>query len=318
MAANRSPLAERVVRLLGLSGEAATGRTRMAGLGASFVCLTGALLAGNAFLGVAHASLGTSSSAKELQESSSIIIVKPEPVSAKERATQAGKPAGKTEPAPKPQSNNDKNPPGANDDNKKQSYLDAMEAAGFKNLTVDELISMKIQGVTPEDIKRIRELGLQPSVGQLVAMRVQGITPEYIREMRAFYSSVTIDELLGMKVQGVTPLYVREFRESGLQPDPDEIIGMKVQGVTPEYVGELRATGLKPGIDELIGMKVQGVTAEYVKTLQSAGFKNLSCDEVIGAKVQGITPEFIEKARKHGFQNLTLDKLISLKHADIF
>jgi len=149
MAANRSPLAERVVRLLGLSGAAATGRTRMAGLGASFVCLTGALLAGNAFLGVAHASLGTSSSAKQLQESSSVIIVKPEPVRVKKSATQAAKPAGKTEPAPKPQSSNDKNPPAGNDDNKKQSYLDAMEAAGFKNLDVDEIIAMKVQGELP-------------------------------------------------------------------------------------------------------------------------------------------------------------------------
>src|SRR6266436_5578612 len=62
MAANRSPLAERVVRLLGVNGT--TGRTRIAGLEVSFVCLAGALLAGNAFLGVAQASLGTSSSAK--------------------------------------------------------------------------------------------------------------------------------------------------------------------------------------------------------------------------------------------------------------
>src|SRR6266704_831432 len=87
MAANSSPLAERVVRLLGLSG--ATGRTRLAGLGVSFVCLAGALLAANAFLGVAHASLGTSSSAKELQENGSVIIVKPEPAPAKERKAQA-------------------------------------------------------------------------------------------------------------------------------------------------------------------------------------------------------------------------------------
>src|SRR5437899_9242808 len=47
MAANRSPLAERVVRLLGLHG--ASGRTRAAGIGASVICLIGALLAGNAF-----------------------------------------------------------------------------------------------------------------------------------------------------------------------------------------------------------------------------------------------------------------------------
>jgi len=318
MAANRSPLAERVVRLLGLSGDAATGRTRMAGLGVSFVCLTGALLAGNAFLGVAHASLGTSSSAKELQESSSIIIVKPEPVSAKERAAQAAKPAGKTEPAPKPPSSNDKNPPPASDDNKKQSYLDAMEASGFKNLDVDEIIAMKIQGVTPEYIKAIRDLGLQPSPEEIVGLRVQGITPEYIRDMRTVAQNLSIDDLIGMKVQGVSLQYVREMRELGLQPGADEIVGMKVQGVTPEYVKELRATGINPDVDEIVGMKVQGVTAEYVKTLQSAGFKNLSCDDVIGAKVQGITPEFIEKARKHGFQNLTLDKLMGLKQADIF
>src|SRR6267142_1329615 len=318
MAANRSPLAERVVRLLGMGGDAATGRTRMAGLGVSAVCLAGALLAGNAFLGLAHASLGTSSSAKQLQESSSVIIVKPEPVSAKERARQAAKPSGKTEPAPKPQSSNGKNPPAANDDSKKQSYLDAMEAAGFKNLDVDEIIAMKVQGVTPEYIKAIHDLGLQPSPEEIVGMRVQGITPEYVRDMRTVAQNLSIEDLIGMKVQGVTLQYVREMRELGFQPGADEIVGMKVQGVTPEYVKELRATGIKPDADEIVGMKVQGVTADYVKTLQSAGFKNLSCDDVIGAKVMGINSEFIEKARKHGFQNLTLDKLISLKHADIF
>src|SRR6266850_1984236 len=184
MAANRSPLAERVVRLLGLNGAATTGRTRMAGLGVSFVCLTGALLAGNAFLGVAYASLGTSSSAKELQESSSSIIVKPEPVSAKERAAQAAKPAGKAEPAPKLQSGNEKNSAAAHDDNKKQSYLDAMEAAGFKNLDVHEL----------------RELGLQPGADEIVGMKVQGVTPEYVKELRATGIHPDVDEIVGMKV----------------------------------------------------------------------------------------------------------------------
>jgi beta-lactamase regulating signal transducer with metallopeptidase domain len=319
MAANRSPLAERVVRLLGLNGAAARGRTRMAGLGVSFVCLTGALLAGNAFLGVAHASLGTSSSAKQLQESSSVIIVKPEPVLAKERATQAAKsaPAASSAPAPKPLPEKGKEQQAGNDE-KKQSYLDAIEAAGFKNLDVDEIIAMKVQGVTPEYIKAMHDLGLQPTPEEVVGMRVQGVTPEYVRDMRTVAQNLSIDDLIGMKVQGVTLQYVRELRELGLQAGADEIVGMKVQGVTPEYVKELRATGINPDVDEIVGMKVQGVTAEYVKTLQSAGFKNLSCDEVIGAKVVGINSEFIEKARKHGFQNLTLEKLIAIRHADIF
>jgi len=342
MAANRSPLGERVMRLLGWNGTA--GRIRVAGLAGSFVCLVGALLAANAFLGVAHAAWGSAAPGRQEQASSSVIVVTPEAAPAKERAAQAAKPAPAVQPTPKPQPNPASEPQTGND-GKKQSYMDAMAAAGVKITDVDELISLKIQGVTPEYIKGMHELGLQPNAEELIGMKVQGITPEYVREMRKFdsnasiddligmkvqgitpeyfrearktYSNLNIDELIGMKVQGITPEYVREFHDLGLQPSADELIGLKVQGVTPDYVKEMRASGLKPNTDELIGMKVQGITPEYVKSMQAAGFKDLDCDELIGAKVQGVTPEFIEKARKHGFQNLTLDKLIALKHADI-
>jgi len=342
MAANRSPLGERVMRLLGWNGTA--GRIRVAGLAGSFVCLVGALLAANAFLGVAHAAWGSAAPGRQEQGSSSVIVVTPEPASAKERAAQAAKPAPAVQPVPKPQPNPASEPQTAND-GKKQSYMDAMAAAGVKITDVDELISLKIQGVTPEYIKGMHDLGLQPNAEELIGMKVQGITPEYVREMRKFdsnasiddligmkvqgitpeyfrearktYSNLSIEELIGMKVQGITPEYVREFHDLGLQPSADELIGLKVQGVTPDYAKEMRATGLKPNTDELIGMKVQGITPEYVRSMQAAGFKDLDCDELIGAKVQGVTPEFIEKARKHGFQNLTLDKLIALKHADI-
>ena len=344
MAANRSPLGERVIRLLGW--KRATGRIRVAGLAPSFVCLLGALLAANAFLGVAHAAWGSAAPGRQEQGSSSVIVVTPEAASAKESAAQGAKPAPAptVQPAPKTQLNANSEPQTAND-GKKQSYMDAIAAAGVKITDVDELISLKIQGVTPEYIKGMNDLGLQPSVEELIGMKVQGITPEYVREMRKFdsnasiddligmkvqgitpeyfrearktYGNLSIEELIGMKVQGITPEYSREFHDLGLQPSADELIGLKVQGVTPDYVKEMRATGLKPNTDELIGMKVQGITPEYVKLMQAAGFKDLNCDELIGAKVQGVTPEFIEKAWKHGFQNLTLDKLIALKHADI-
>jgi len=348
MAANRSPVAERVVRVLGWDGTA--GRIRMAGVAGSLVCLTGALLAGNAFLGVAHAALGASKTANELQDN--VIIVKPEsapaagrrPLAPKAAPTAPSRLAAQPAPAPEAMSQAAPTAQSAND-GKKQSYMDAMAAAGVKITDVDELIALKTQGVTPEYIKGIHDLGLQPSVDELIGMKVQGITPEYVREMRKFdssagideligmkvqgitpdyfremrtvYSNLNVDELIGMKVQGITPEYAHEFHDLGLQPSADDLLGLKVQGVTPNYVKEMRAAGLKPSTDELIGMKVQGITPEYVKAMRAAGFKDLDCDELIGAKVQGVTPEFIEKARKHGFQNLTLDKLISLKQADI-
>src|SRR5213080_766741 len=316
MAANRGPLAERVMRLLGWNG--AAGRIRVAGLAGSFVCLVGALLAGNAFLGIAHAALGASAPSNQEQKSSSVIVVKPETTAAKARTAQAAKPApGPTAQATPKAQTSPGSEPQTTSDGKKQSYMDAMAAAGIKITDVDELIALKIQGVTPEYIKGMHDLGLQPSAEELIGMKVQGITPEYISEMRKYFSNLNVEDSIGMKVQGITPEYVRGFHDLGLQPSAEDVIGLKVQGVTPDYVKEMRAIGLKPGTDELIGMKVQGITPEYVKSMQAAGFKDLECDELIGAKVQGITPEFIEKARKHGFQNLTLDKLMALKHADI-
>src|SRR6266849_2473128 len=55
MAVNRGTLSARVMRLLGM--KVGTGNVRAAGVAASLVFLTGAVLAGHAFLGVAHASL---------------------------------------------------------------------------------------------------------------------------------------------------------------------------------------------------------------------------------------------------------------------
>jgi beta-lactamase regulating signal transducer with metallopeptidase domain len=232
----------------------------------------------------------------------------------------------------------------------KQSYIDSLNAAGLTDLSVDELISLKVQGITADYIRSMKDYiktkDGKLDVDELIGMKVQGITGDYVKEMKAATGQdVKADELIGLKVQGVTPEYVRQMHELGLKNDCDDIIGMKVQGVTPEYVKEMRAFGLKvdsddiigmkvqgvtpayvkgfndigvhPTSDELIGMKVQGVTPEYFKELKDAGFK-VDVDEVIGAKVQGVTPEFIAKVRSHGFKDLTLDKLIALKETGVF
>jgi hypothetical protein len=215
------------VRLLGLEGPA--GRLRVAGLAAGVACLAGALLAGNAFLGVAHAALGAGRPAQQEQGSSSVIVVRPENGSALAKHFTSTAQASKDKDKGK-----EKEQSASSDANKKESYLDAMEAAGFKNLSADELIAMKIQGVTPSYVKEIHDLGMKPTVDEFVEMRVQGITPEYIREMRTIASNLSVDELIGMKVQGITPQYARELRELGVKADPDNLIGMKVQGITPD------------------------------------------------------------------------------------
>ena len=373
MASNRGPLVERIARLLGATRPAESFRA--ANLSAGVLCLLTAMLVGSAFVGnVHHVNAQTAATAPAAQAApdparpapparasripDSAFVVRP---SDAEIDTPAA-PAAAASPTPSAAGSPAESAPiavplavrvsvpsttlQASSSTPKQSYIDSMKEAGLTNLSVDELIGLKVQGVTAEYVKSMKDLGMKIEADELIGMKVQGITPEYVKEMRTVTGQTlgsddliglkvqgvtpeyiremhdlglktAADEIIGMKVQGVTPEYVRAMRGFGLRVDADDIIGMKVQGITPEYVKGFQDMGLKPDTDELIGMKVQGVTPAYIKELQNDGFK-LSIDDAIGAKVQGITPDFIAKVRSHGFKDLTLDKLIALKNAGVF
>ncbi len=303
MAANRGPLASRVTRLLGLSEKGSS--LRNAGVAFGILCLAAALLAGNALFGLVRTAKAQSfepgSTGTTVAVSNGVIVItaprlkesrptsKPSPISA---------PTSEQEPAPTPAP-------------KSQSYIDAMKAEGFDNLSADDLIGMKIQGITPEYIHGIRAEGLKPSADELIGMKVQGIGPEYIRDIRAMNLKVDVDSLIGMKVQGITPQYVEEMRKLGFQPDGDQLIGMKVQGITPAYVEEMRKLGFKPDTDELIGMKVQGITPEYIHQLNELNI-HPDVDDLIGMKVQGINAEYVRSIRATGL-NPDKDEWIALK-----
>jgi len=107
-------------------------------------CAGGALLAGNAFLGLPmlrsggrHVSeTGARKQQRDCGQAGTCFG---------EGTRGAGRKISGSAEA-KAQTNKEKDQKTAGEEqNKKESYLDAMEAAGFKNLTVDELISMKIQ-----------------------------------------------------------------------------------------------------------------------------------------------------------------------------
>ena len=372
MAANRSPLVERIARLLG-AGRAAESM-RGANLSAGVLCLSAALLAGSALLGsVHHAQAQTPVPARKRVVTLAVTVKAAKPsihehtvvreqlaVSAQTVAAQTTEPAvavtvtpkltvmvtpkpsiaampsvirsyaysyaralgydfyktpapapaprsapqASVTPAPAPQAE-----PGA----PKQSYIDSLAAAGLTNLSVDNLISLKVQGITADYVKSMKEQNIKPDVDTLVGLKVQGITPEYVKEMRAATGrNLDSDELIEMKVQGITPEYIQGMRTAtGQNLDADELIGMKVQGVTPEYVKQMHDLGLKTDADDIIGMKVQGVSAEYVRELRALGVK-VDGDDIIGMKVQGVTPDYVK-----GFNDLGIhpsaDELIGMK-----
>ena len=173
------------------------------------------------------------------------------------------------------------------------SYIDALKAVGLTDLSVDKLIALKIQGVTPEYVKEMRAAGFDASAGELIAMKVQGVSADYVKRVGAAgWRDLSTGQIIAMKVQDIDPAQAAEFkREFGFE---DFSFG------------------------QMMAFRTQGITPEYVRGLRSAGFKDLSTGQIIAAKVQGITPEFLQKVREHGFSNLSLHQLIGLKVAGVF
>jgi beta-lactamase regulating signal transducer with metallopeptidase domain len=239
MAANRSPLAERVLRLLGMHGPSA--RSRAAGLGACVVGVAAALFAGSVFVAAAQAT-----AADPEPE-----IVTPAPAPALEPA-----PAPEPQPAPRPQAAPAPKPvvsprphvearsPREATSSNKSSYVEGIEAAGLSNVSIDDLIAMKVQGITPDYIRGLLATKLNPDVDQVIAMKVQGVTPQYVDEIRRVVADVRVDDIIAMKVQDITPEYIREMQSAGMDIRiPDQAIAAKVQGITPELIQNAIAHG---------------------------------------------------------------------------
>ena len=200
-----------------------------------------------------------------------------------------------------------------------ESYIAGLESVGLKNLTADQLIALKVQGVTPQYVRDIHAVGLNPDVNRLLALKIQGVDPTYVRDIRSTGLKPSVGDLIALRVQGVTPEYVRQIQAQGFKNiSTQDIIGMRVQGVKPSDFAEFERLGLKGiSIGDLLAFRVQGITPEYIHSLQSAGFTNLHTHDYIAAKVQGVTPEFIQKVKSHGFANLNIHQLIALKNSGV-
>ena len=197
-----------------------------------------------------------------------------------------------------------------------ESYIAGLESVGLKNLTADQLVALKVQGVTPQYVRELHAAGLNPDVNRLIALKVQGVDPAYIRDIRSTGLKPSVEDLIALRVQGVTPDYVRQIQAQGFKDvSIQDIIGMRVQGVKPSDFAEFEQLGLKGlSIQDMVAFRVQGITPDYIRSLQSAGFANLHTQDYIAAKVQGVTPEFIQKVKEHGFANLNIHQLIALKN----
>jgi beta-lactamase regulating signal transducer with metallopeptidase domain len=89
-----------------------------------------------------------------------------------------------------------------------------LDSAG--RLTVDELISLRAVGVTPEFMKTMRETFPGLTVHNVISLRAVGVTPDWLKAMRAAgFEFKSARDAISMKAVGVTPDFVQRLAKAG-------------------------------------------------------------------------------------------------------
>ncbi len=196
-------------------------------------------------------------------------------------------------------------------------FIESMRKAGLENLTVQQLTSLRVHGIETDFISQARSWnGGQVSVNELLQLKVSGVTPEYIAAMkRAGYDGLKLHQLSAMRIHGVTPVFVETMRKAGYDKlTADQLTSLRVHGIDEKYADEIqRWTGSKASINELMEIKIHGVSPEYARSLKALGYDNLPVNKLTQMKIHGVTEQFIKEMASLGFDKLTAEQLVQMR-----
>ena len=123
-------------------------------------------------------------------------------------------------------------------------YIAAMNDAGFRDADVDDMVSARAVGVTPEYAREMRRLDPTVDLDDVVEARAVGFSPDFLGRMRQIFPGLAVGSAVEMSAVGVDPTFAREMRALFPGLSADQAVEMRAIGVTPEFVREMRRQGL--------------------------------------------------------------------------
>lgn len=157
---------------------------------------------------------------------------------------------------------------------------------------LDDLMAMRIHGVTPRWMDDMAELGLDVhELDDALAFRIHGVTPDFVREARDMgLGDLDADDLVAMRIHGIDAAFVREARDMGFgRVDFDDVVAMKIHGASAAFVAELAEVGVAlESLDDVLAFRIHGIDADFVREMEEAGLDDLDPDELLRVRIHGL------------------------------
>lgn len=204
------------------------------------------------------------------------------------QGTSTPKPTATPKPAdPKPSSAAKPLPPAA----RPNGLLAALRATGYGDLSVDEIVDLKNNGVSADLLLDLQEAGVpRLTARELVQLHQQGVGAGYLHEM------------LAAGIPGLTIKDVVYFRQNN---------------VDSKLVRAIRALGYGPYTPrQIVDLGNNGVNSSFFEELKSYGITQIDARDAIDARNHGVNGNALREARQYG-PNLSIRQIIKLKSAGV-
>ncbi|MES2288138.1 MAG: hypothetical protein V4530_00260 [Pseudomonadota bacterium] len=114
------------------------------------------------------------------------------------------------------------------------AYVQSLADAGYRVGSLDKLVTLRIHDVKLDWIRALGRASpslMRVSADQLIAMRIHGVSPGDVEAYAKLgYRDLTPQQLIAMSIHGVSPEFAQRAQRSGARPDPDRLVAMRIHG----------------------------------------------------------------------------------------
>jgi beta-lactamase regulating signal transducer with metallopeptidase domain len=196
-------------------------------------------------------------------------------------------------------------------------YADSVRQMGFDRVSAAELIRLNRLQIDQGFVDQVRTWGFDRlTVNQLIHLKATGVTTDFVQAMEgAGLTSLTLNTLPGLKSMNVTPEFIDAMRRAGYDNlSANQLIQMRQLNIDEQFIRETQSWGYgRLDANQLIAARAFNVTPEYARQLKSAGLGDVPLQKMIHLKSQGVTADVVREYQSLGFTDLTADQLLRMK-----
>jgi hypothetical protein len=213
------------------------------------------------------------------------------------------------------------------------AYIKEIKDAGYKNVTIDQLVSFKAQHIDGKFIADTRaalakEGKALPDSDELYREEKDRSRKKADKEKTDKKSDMDkknsdeddeINDLVAIKAMNVDAAFINSMKAVGYENlRSRDLVTLKALDIDAAFVTNLRTVGYNNlPVSTLAGLKSQGVTPEYIRSFESVGFGKPKASDIVGLKAMGITAGYVKSFQDAGFKNISLSDATALKSQNI-